>query len=115
MSIKKEPKSRRGRVYRTIKLPVGLHEKLKATALLDSKKIYHLYEEIVNGFLIKNRKSGKCISYLSHQGKIKDISISLTKELVTAVKESAVADSVPETRIMFTAIMLYAEKNGLTD
>ncbi|MEW9810178.1 MAG: hypothetical protein AB2993_07505 (plasmid) [Candidatus Symbiodolus clandestinus] len=113
MSIEKKPKLKKGRVYRVVKLPVGLHEDLKTVAAREAKKIFHLYEEIINNFLIEASESDKKVNYLFHRGEIKDITISLTRELSDAVKVVSKADTVPETRIMFTAIMQFAEKNGL--
>ncbi|MEW9907076.1 MAG: hypothetical protein AB2990_07145 (plasmid) [Candidatus Symbiodolus clandestinus] len=112
MSIEKKPKLRRGRVYRNLKLPAGLHEKFKEVATRDAKKIYNFYEEIINNFLTEMNQ-GNSVNYLFHRGVVRDITIGLTRETADAVRALSKVDSVPETRIMFTAIVQFAEKNGL--
>lgn len=112
MNIAKKPKVRSGRVPRIVRMPESLHEKIKAMAKSSSKSTASLYEEIFGNFLTEINESQQPINYLFHRGVVRQIPFSLKEELVHAIKAVSKAQSVPETRIMFTAIVRFAEKNG---
>lgn len=108
----RNPKVRGGKIYRIVKMPVSLHEKIKELAGKNSKKISQSYEEIINDFLTRIGEKDQPVNYLFHQGIIKDITFGLSVETADAIRTLSIAQSVPETRIMFTAIVQFAEKNG---
>lgn len=90
-----------------------MHEKIKSMAKADSRKIFSYYDDIVNNFLTEINVSQKPVNYLFHCRPVKNVTVALKKELVEAIKVISESQSIPETRIIFTAIAKFVEKNGL--
>lgn len=113
MTATKEPKVYHGRINRTVKLPTGLHSKVKALASSRLIPISHFYDEIIRLFLQEREKSSKKTDYLFHRGTVATVAISLKKDLVYDIKSIASEDSVSENRAIFTAIMHFSKNNSL--
>lgn len=109
----KKPKVRCGRINRIIKLPIGLHQEIKALALVQSLPVSHLYDKIISDFIKEHQVLRKSVDYLFHKGSVEKVAIPLKKNVVYDVKSLVGSDSVSENRIIFTAIVRFSRTNSL--
>lgn len=110
VDMNKKPKVRSGRIVRIFRLPIGLHEKIKESAKRSNLTISAFYDEIIDSFVKENLSSRGPAEYLYPSGETKHNNIPLKEEVVFKVKTLANRDTVPENRVLFTAVMQFVKK-----
>lgn len=96
-----------------MKLPIGLHEEIKAFAQAQFLPVSHLYDKIISDFIEKHWFIGKSVDYLFHKGFVEKVAMLLKKNVVYGVKSLVGSDSISENGIMFTANVRFSRNNSL--
>lgn len=96
-----------------VKLPIGLHEEIKAFAQAQVLPVSHLYDKIISDFIEKHWFIGKSADYLFHKVFVEKVAMLLKKNVVYGVKSLVCSDSVSENGIMFTENVRFSLNNSL--